>query len=92
MHRFRRDQPTWDYRRLAGFADRPSPDSRSVAAGRVARVLIGGESLLASAWAYEAFADVEGVSGGYAKLLAMIGAFLGWPSSCSGMMAKDGIG
>ena len=41
-------------------------------------VLVGGGFLLALAWAYEAFTGVEGMGGGDIKLLAMIGAFLGW--------------
>jgi leader peptidase (prepilin peptidase)/N-methyltransferase len=36
--------------------------------------------LLAVAWIYEKFTGVEGMGGGDIKLLAMIGAFLGWPS------------
>ena len=43
-------------------------------------VLVGGGFLLALAWAYEAFTGVEGMGGGDIKLLAMIGAFLGWTS------------
>jgi len=43
-------------------------------------VLVGGGFLLALAWAYEAFTGIEGMGGGDIKLLAMIGAFLGWTS------------
>jgi leader peptidase (prepilin peptidase) / N-methyltransferase len=43
-------------------------------------VLVGGGFLLAVAWVYERFTGVEGMGGGDIKLLAMIGAFLGWPS------------
>jgi leader peptidase (prepilin peptidase)/N-methyltransferase len=43
-------------------------------------VLVGGGFLLALAWAYQAFTGVEGMGGGDIKLLAMIGAFLGWTS------------
>jgi len=52
----------------------PSPLSALVG------VLVGGGFLLAMAWAYEAFTGVEGMGGGDIKLLAMIGAFLGWMS------------
>jgi leader peptidase (prepilin peptidase) / N-methyltransferase len=48
--------------------------------GALLGVLIGGGFLLALAWAYEAFTGVEGMGGGDIKLLAMIGAFLGWTS------------
>ncbi len=48
--------------------------------GSLAGVLAGGGFLLAVAWIYEKFTGVEGMGGGDIKLLAMIGAFLGWPS------------
>jgi len=43
-------------------------------------ILMGGGFLLLVAWLYEYFTGVEGMGGGDVKLLAMIGAFLGWPS------------
>ncbi|MCC6849144.1 MAG: prepilin peptidase [Deltaproteobacteria bacterium] len=43
-------------------------------------VLAGGGTLLAVAWTYQKLRGVEGMGGGDVKLLAMIGAFLGWQS------------
>jgi len=40
--------------------------------------LAGGGTLLAVAWLYKTFRGQEGMGGGDIKLLAMIGAFLGW--------------
>lgn len=68
-------------------------------------ILIGGGTLLLVAWAYQFFTGKEGMGGGDVKLLAMIGAFLGWPAvlvalffaSLSGslvglvLMAKEGV-
>ncbi|HEY6007554.1 MAG TPA: prepilin peptidase [Geobacteraceae bacterium] len=43
-------------------------------------ILLGGGSLLVVAYAYEFFTKNEGMGGGDVKLLAMMGAFLGWRS------------
>ena len=43
-------------------------------------MLAGGGTLLAVAWLYQTFRGQEGMGGGDIKLLAMIGAFLGWQS------------
>ncbi len=41
-------------------------------------ILLGGGLLLAIAWGYEFITKREGMGGGDIKLLAMLGAFLGW--------------
>jgi leader peptidase (prepilin peptidase)/N-methyltransferase len=43
-------------------------------------ILLGGGLLLAIAWGYQLLTKREGMGGGDIKLLAMIGAFLGWKS------------
>ena len=43
-------------------------------------ILLGGGLLYAVAYGYHAITDREGMGGGDIKLLAMIGAFLGWQS------------
>jgi leader peptidase (prepilin peptidase) / N-methyltransferase len=43
-------------------------------------ILAGGGFLYAVAWIYERVTGVDGMGGGDIKLLAMIGAFLGWQS------------
>lgn len=43
-------------------------------------ILLGGAILLLIAWSYEFITGKEGMGGGDVKLLAMIGAFLGWSS------------
>jgi len=52
----------------------PSPMSSLIG------ILLGGGSLLLVAWAYQLFTGREGMGGGDVKLLAMAGAFLGWPA------------
>ncbi len=55
-------------------------------------VLAGGGSLLAVAWSYRLIRGQDGMGGGDIKLLAMIGAFLGWQSIFVTVMAASIVG
>jgi leader peptidase (prepilin peptidase)/N-methyltransferase len=55
-------------------------------------VLVGGGSLLLVAAAYQAIRRQEGMGGGDIKLLAMIGAFLGWQSIFVTLMVASIVG
>ena len=69
---------------LASLAQYPWPvDSLSIPPSPLSSFIgisIGGVFLWLVAWIYEFFTGAEGMGGGDIKLLAMIGAFLGWPS------------
>jgi leader peptidase (prepilin peptidase)/N-methyltransferase len=55
-------------------------------------IALGGGSLLAIAWGYQLFRGKEGMGGGDIKLLAMIGAFLGWKGVLFTIMASSFTG
>ena len=55
-------------------------------------ILVGGGSLLAIAWGYQLISGKDGMGGGDIKLLAMIGAFLGWKGVFFTIMASSLIG
>jgi hypothetical protein len=46
-------------------------------------IVAGGGSLFAVAWVYQLITGREGMGGGDIKLLAMIGAMIGWQGFCS---------
>ena len=55
-------------------------------------ILAGGGSLFAVAWGYQAITGREGMGGGDIKLLAMIGAFIGWQGILFTLFAASAIG
>lgn len=54
--------------------------------------LIGGGSLFLVAWGYQQFTGKEGMGGGDIKLLAMIGAFIGWQGVFFTIFVSSAIG
>ena len=58
----------------------------------LAGVLVGGGSLLAVAWIYSLITKKEGMGGGDIKLLAMIGAFIGWKGVLLTIFFSSAIG
>ena len=58
----------------------------------VVGVLAGGGSLFAVAWGYQTITGREGMGGGDIKLLAMIGAFIGWRGILFTLFAASAIG
>lgn len=55
-------------------------------------ILIGGGSLFTVAWCYQLITGNEGMGGGDIKLLAMIGAFIGWKGVLFTIMASSLFG
>ena len=58
----------------------------------LAGILVGGGSLLSVAWIYGLIAKKEGMGGGDIKLLAMIGAFVGWKGVLLTVFLSSAIG
>lgn len=55
-------------------------------------ILVGGGSLLAVAWGYQLLTGREGMGGGDIKILAMIGAMIGWQGILFTLFAASAIG
>jgi leader peptidase (prepilin peptidase) / N-methyltransferase len=55
-------------------------------------ILVGGGSLLMVAWVYNLITHKEGMGGGDIKLLAMIGAFVGWKGVLLTIFLSSAIG
>jgi len=55
-------------------------------------ILVGGGSLLLVAWVYGLITHKEGMGGGDIKLLAMIGAFVGWQGVLLTIFLSSAIG
>lgn len=55
-------------------------------------ILVGGGSLYAVAWAYRAVKKADGMGGGDIKLLAMIGALIGWKGVLFTLFASSALG
>jgi leader peptidase (prepilin peptidase)/N-methyltransferase len=56
----------------------PHPDALTALLHSALGILAGGGSLFLVAWTYQALTGKEGMGGGDIKLLAMIGALVGW--------------
>jgi leader peptidase (prepilin peptidase)/N-methyltransferase len=55
-------------------------------------IILGGGLLLSVAWGYYLLTKKEGMGGGDIKLLAMLGAFLGWKGVIVTILAASAIG
>jgi leader peptidase (prepilin peptidase) / N-methyltransferase len=73
---------------LAASAGLPSVGFFDAAIG----VLLGGGILYALAWGYHAMTGKEGMGGGDIKLLAMIGAFVGWQGVLVTIFISSAVG